>query len=249
MALILSELNQNSNVRENTYFTLMLIAFEKRKVHDLPYHAIPKIDDIVMLIHTTKLRKDKVEQEFGQPKQTNFAFDIDFFFVLAEQFRKFNVFTRRIFLLHLIKFLRSHQTAFMQIFDEVGSNENSFKKKLLGFFFMIIQDCMTSADIEISRSAENILLEVCTFQLMSPQVEPGSLQPSFGSQQMNSFVSADTRLLDKKVCRLEASDFDGHKLLMQILMFFKNDNNQFKILLRLVFNLFTASKTWEDSND
>jgi hypothetical protein len=62
MTLIKQELNQNLQLRENTYYTLMLVAFEKRKVSELPFNAIPKIDDIVTIIKKVHLRQDNFEQ-------------------------------------------------------------------------------------------------------------------------------------------------------------------------------------------
>jgi hypothetical protein len=53
-------------------------------------------------------------------------------------------------------------TAFMLIFEE-RTNDNMYRKKLLAFFFMIISECITSTDENISTYAENILLEVCFF--------------------------------------------------------------------------------------
>jgi hypothetical protein len=46
----------NVYLRENTYYTLMLLSFNKRKVTDLPFNAIPKIDDIVTIIKKVVLR-------------------------------------------------------------------------------------------------------------------------------------------------------------------------------------------------
>ena len=246
MELIQQELNQNHSIRENTYYTMMLIAFEKRKVSELSFSAIPKIDEILLMIKNTKLR-----QELDQNSQRNqpTTFDIDFFFLVAEQFRKYNVFTKRIFLTHLHMFLKNHQQAFMQIFDEAQAAENSFKKKLLSFFFMIIQDCVSSSDREISHFAENILIEVCFFQTMSSQSDSSMNQKNdFINQQVSSFISSDNRQdREKKVCRLEATDFDGHKLLTQIFMFFKNDNHQFYILLRLLHRLYKETTVWEEA--
>jgi len=168
--LITKELLQNQHLRDNTYFTLMLIAFEKGRVQHLAFQAIPKIDEIIALIKNTHLRQDN-------PSSRNVAstFDIDFFFIVVEQFRKYHLLTKRIFLTHLHTFLKNHQPAFMSIFDEIQSVENNgnFKRKLLGFFFMIISDCITNPDREISRYAENILLEVCFFQLTANPFEFG----------------------------------------------------------------------------
>jgi hypothetical protein len=59
----------------------------------------------------------------------------------------------------------------MGIFEEVSNIEAQFKNKLLGFFQLIISECITSSDREISLSAEYILLEVCSFQLRSSQYD------------------------------------------------------------------------------
>lgn len=45
---------------------MMLIAFEKRKVSELSFSAIPKIDEILLMIKNTKLR-----QELDQNSQRN----------------------------------------------------------------------------------------------------------------------------------------------------------------------------------
>lgn len=61
MTLIQQELSQNQNMRENTYYALMLVAFEKRRVTELPFTAIPKIDDVVTIIKKVQLRQDNME--------------------------------------------------------------------------------------------------------------------------------------------------------------------------------------------
>lgn len=99
------------------------------------------------------------------------SFDIDLFFIVLEQFRKYNIVTKRIFLTQIHIFLKNHQKAFMMVFEENQSTENLFKKKLLSFFFMIITECITSADNEISLFANNILIEVLYFQLMQSHLD------------------------------------------------------------------------------
>lgn len=61
ITLIQSELRGNQILRENTYYTLMYVAFEKSKVRYLPFHALPKIDDIILMIKSTTLRKDSLD--------------------------------------------------------------------------------------------------------------------------------------------------------------------------------------------
>lgn len=77
------------------------------------------------------------------------TFNIDFFFVVLELFRKYNSATKRNFLSHIHLFLQTHQHAFMSIFEEVSNIEAQFKAKLLGFFQLIISECITSTDREI----------------------------------------------------------------------------------------------------
>jgi hypothetical protein len=132
MTLIKQELNQNLHLRENTYYTLMLVAFEKRKVSELPFNAIPKIDDIVTIIKKVHLRQDNYEQ--FQVQRSTSTFDIDFFFVVLELFPKYNSWTKRNFLSHIHLFLKTHNHAFMSIFEEVSNIEAQFKNMLLGFF-------------------------------------------------------------------------------------------------------------------
>lgn len=98
--LIQSELRGNQVLREHTYYTLMFIAFEKRKVREINFHALPKIDDVILMIKTTKLRGDDPNQR----QSITTTFDIDFFFLAVEMFRKYNIFTKRIFLTHLHSF-------------------------------------------------------------------------------------------------------------------------------------------------
>jgi hypothetical protein len=47
--LIQQELIANQHLRNNTYFTLMLIAMDKSRVDELSFSAIPKIDEIIEL--------------------------------------------------------------------------------------------------------------------------------------------------------------------------------------------------------
>lgn len=113
------------------------------------------------------------------------------------------------------------------------TDDAALKRKLLNFFFMIITDCITSRDSEIHRYAENILLEVLFFHLMTTPTDSGfGHGASFVDQQMSSFVSGvgdtrDTQSKERKLYSLTGSDYDGHRLITQIFMFFKNDNNQF----------------------
>jgi len=111
MTLIKQELSQNIQLRENTYFTLMLVAFEKRKVSELPFNAIPKIDDIVTIIKKVHLKADNYDS--FQVQRSTSTFDIDFFFVVLELFHKYNSLTRRNFLSHIHLFLKTHNFAFM----------------------------------------------------------------------------------------------------------------------------------------
>lgn len=232
MSVITHELNANQSLRDNSYFTLMLIAFDKGRVHELSFSAIPKIDEIITIIKNTRLR-----QETGSRNAAT-TFDIDFFFIVLEQFRKYHLLTKRIFLTHLHNFLRNHQPAFMAIFEEIQTVENTFRRKLLGFFFMIISECITSTDREISRFAENILLEVCYFQLTSNPLEQSQLDP-FIKDKMNSFIQEkDKKQAPAITNTIGSSDYDKLKLLTQIFMFFKNDNNQFQILIRLLHRIY-----------
>lgn len=161
--LFQSELAGAHSFRENTYYTLMFIAFDKKSVTDLPFSAIPKIDETFNKIKTVKLRQDYDSKMIASSTS---SFDIDLFFIVLEQFRKYNIMTKRIFLNHIHTFLKNHQKAFMMVFEENQSTENLFKKKLLSFFFMIITECISSADNGISLLANNILIEVLYFQLM-----------------------------------------------------------------------------------
>lgn len=75
-------------------------------------------------------------------KNATSTFDIDFFFIVLEQFMRYHLKTKQVFLSHIRSFVNFHQNAFMLIFEEVNIIEASFKTKLLSFFHLIISECI-----------------------------------------------------------------------------------------------------------
>ena len=223
IALVTEGLSQNQSLRDNTYYTLMLIAFEKKRVSEMTFLAIPQVDEVLWTIKNVKLRQDNTDE--ASMKNATSTFDIDFFFIVLEQFMRYHLSTKQVFLTHIQAFLNFHQHAFMLIFEEVNVIEASFKTKLLSFFHLIISECIQhNKESEVSQYAQNIILDVCAFQFQLTGKEGPDLMTSIGSfvSHSGSFSAAKGR---SDYVKLGKQDFDGLKLMKEIFMFFKNESN------------------------
>jgi hypothetical protein len=47
ITIVTEGLSHNLCLRDNTYYTLMLIAFEKKRVSEMTFLAIPQIDEVL----------------------------------------------------------------------------------------------------------------------------------------------------------------------------------------------------------
>jgi hypothetical protein len=107
--ILLAQINKylscNTQITTETYLTMMQLSFDKRNCTD----RLPMLDQVDSEIKESRLRIDT------KSYSDVIDFDIDFYFIVLENFEKLTQQTKVVFMNQLMLFLKNHEEGFMKL--------------------------------------------------------------------------------------------------------------------------------------
>ena len=148
-------LESNRVLMQDTYLTLMMLAFKRHDLIQMKDDVIPHMEDVVDLI------KDNIG---GNGSRGMGSFDKDFYLVVLRNFHLYSKQTKQHFFHHMGIFLDTHVDNFMSVFSTHYPNKEQ-EKETRNFFYVLVETSLITESPVLKKMAIECIVRVCTYQL------------------------------------------------------------------------------------